>query len=149
MGRLGRGYVEQAKILRRLDYGVISGFGDPLCGQSAYSVWPALDVVGQARGGIMGITGPTADQPLKIGPGVGDKVPALMLAFGLLAAVRHAAGSGEGQLLAISHIDGEMALFDGSENGRAECREGVCEAAAYSAVCVYIENQEVEHLWRD
>lgn len=112
MERLGLGFEALAKINPRLVYGAIRGFGDPRSGQSPYNDWPAFDVVAQAMGGIMGITGPTADRPLKIGPGVGDTVPALMLAFGILAAVRHAERSGQGQFLDISMIDGVLALCE-------------------------------------
>ena len=112
MERLGLGFEALAKINPRLVYGAIRGFGDPRSGQSPYNDWPAFDVVAQAMGGIMGITGPAADQPLKIGPGVGDTVPALMLAFGILAAVRHAERSGRGQFLDISMIDGVLALCE-------------------------------------
>lgn len=112
MERLGLSFEALAKINPRLVYGAIRGFGDPRSGQSPYNDWPAFDVVAQAMGGIMGITGPTADQPLKIGPGVGDTVPALMLAFGILAAVRHAERSGQGQFLDISMIDGVLALCE-------------------------------------
>jgi crotonobetainyl-CoA:carnitine CoA-transferase CaiB-like acyl-CoA transferase len=112
MERLGLGYEALAKINPRLVYGAIRGFGDPRSGQSPYNDWPAFDVVAQAIGGIMGITGPAADQPLKIGPGVGDTVPALLLAFGILAAVRHAERSGQGQFLDISMIDGVLALCE-------------------------------------
>lgn len=112
MERLGLGFEALARINPRLVYGAIRGFGDPRSGESPYNDWPAFDVVAQAMGGIMGITGPTADQPLKIGPGVGDTVPALMLAFGILAAVRHAERSGHGQFLDISMIDGVLALCE-------------------------------------
>lgn len=112
MERLGLGFEALAKINPRLVYGAIRGFGDPRSGESPYNDWPAFDVVAQAMGGIMGITGPTADQPLKVGPGVGDTVPALMLAFGILAAVRHAERSGQGQFLDISMIDGVLALCE-------------------------------------
>ena len=112
MERLGLGYETLARINPRLVYGAIRGFGDPRSGESPYNDWPAFDVVAQAMGGIMGITGPTADQPLKIGPGVGDTVPALMLAFGILAAVRHAERSGQGQFVDISMIDGVLALCE-------------------------------------
>lgn len=112
MERLGLGFEALAQINPRLVYGAIRGFGDPRSGESPYNDWPAFDVVAQAMGGIMGITGPAADQPLKIGPGVGDTVPALMLAFGILAAVRHAERSGQGQFLDISMIDGVLALCE-------------------------------------
>lgn len=112
MERLGLGYETLAARNPRLVYAAIRGFGDPRTGASPYTDWPAFDVVAQALGGIMGITGPAADQPLKIGPGVGDTVPALMLAFGILAAVRHAERTGQGQFLDIAMVDGVLALCE-------------------------------------
>ena len=75
----------------------IRGFGDPRTGRSPYAEWPAFDIVAQAMGGIIGVTGQDADHPVKVGPGVGDIVPAALAAFGPLAAVWHAAATGEGQ----------------------------------------------------
>ncbi|MDD3650638.1 CoA transferase [Immundisolibacter sp.] len=112
MERLGLGYETLAARNPRLIYAAIRGFGDPRTGDSPYTDWPAFDVVAQALGGIMGITGPAADQPLKVGPGVGDTVPALMLAFGILAAVRHAERTGQGQFLDIAMVDGVLALCE-------------------------------------
>ena len=112
MERLGLGYETLARRNPRLVYAAIRGFGDPRTGQSPYTDWPAFDVVAQALGGIMGITGPAADLPLKIGPGVGDTVPALMLAFGILVAVRHAERTGQGQFLDIAMVDGVLALCE-------------------------------------
>ena len=112
MERLGLGYEMLAGVNPRIVYGAIRGFGDPRSGESPYNDWPAFDVVSQAMGGIMGITGPAADQPTKVGPGVGDTVPALMMAFGLLAAVRHAERTGQGQFVDISMLDGVLALCE-------------------------------------
>jgi crotonobetainyl-CoA:carnitine CoA-transferase CaiB-like acyl-CoA transferase len=63
-------------------------------------------------GGIMGITGPDADSPTKTGPGVGDMVPALMLAIGILAAVHHAKRTGEGQFVDVAMTDAVLALCE-------------------------------------
>ncbi|MEL0082542.1 MAG: CoA transferase, partial [Gammaproteobacteria bacterium] len=60
----------------------------------------------------MGITGAGPDQPMKVGPGVGDIVPAIMMSFGLLAAVRHAERTGQGQFVDIAMVDGVLALCE-------------------------------------
>lgn len=112
MEKLGLGYEQLALINPRLVYGAIRGFGDPRSGKSPYNDWPAYDVVSQAVGGIMGITGPDAYQPMKVGPGVGDIVPAIMMSFGLLAAVRHAEKTGEGQFVDIAMVDGVLAMCE-------------------------------------
>lgn len=88
------------------------GFGDPRSGASPYAAWPAFDVVAQAMGGIMGITGLAPDRPLKVGPGVGDLVPALYLAIGILAALRHAERTGEGQFVDVAMYDCILALCE-------------------------------------
>lgn len=112
MDRLGLSYEHLQAINPRLVYACLRGFGDPRTGASPYVDWPAYDVVAQAMGGVMGITGPTPDQPLKVGPGIGDTVPATMLAFGILAAVRHADRTGEGQFVDIAMYDGILALCE-------------------------------------
>src|SRR5260370_2685201 len=90
MERLGLGYEVLPDINPRLVYGALRGFGDRRTGASPYHDWPAYDVVAQAMGGLMAITGPDAETPTKVGPGIGDIVPGLMLGFAVLAAVHHA-----------------------------------------------------------
>lgn len=113
MERLGLGYETLAEINPRLVYGAIRGFGDARTGKSPYGEWPAYDVVAQAMGGIMGITSTEAGgQPTKIGPGVGDIVPAMQCAFGLVSALYRAKATGVGQFVDVSMVDGVLALCE-------------------------------------
>lgn len=112
MERLGLSYESLIQLNPKLVYACIRGFGDPRSGESPYNDWPAYDVVSQAMGGVMAINGAGPGQPTKVGPGVGDTVPAMMMAFGILAAVRHAQRSGEGQFLDISMVDSILALCE-------------------------------------
>lgn len=112
MDRLGLSYEVLREVNPRLVYGALRGFGDPRTGASPYADWPAFDVVAQAMGGIMAITGPDAATPTKVGPGVGDIVPGMMLAFGVLAAVHHARRTGEGQFVDISMVDAVLAVCE-------------------------------------
>lgn len=112
MDRLGVGYERLKSVNPRLVYGALRGFGDTRTAPSPYAEWPAYDVVAQALGGIMGITGPDPHTPTKIGPGVGDTVPGMMLAFGVLAAIHHAQRTGEGQFVDISMADAVLALSE-------------------------------------
>jgi crotonobetainyl-CoA:carnitine CoA-transferase CaiB-like acyl-CoA transferase len=114
MERFGLGYERLRKANPRLIYACLRGFGDPRSGESPYVDWPAYDVVAQAMGGVMAITGDTATGPIKTGPGIGDIVPAMMLAFGILAALRHADKTGEGQFLDIGMYDTMVALCERS-----------------------------------
>ena len=60
----------------------------------------------------MGVTGPDAETPLKVGPGVGDMVPAMFATIGILSAVRHAERTGEGQFVDVAMYDGMLALCE-------------------------------------
>jgi crotonobetainyl-CoA:carnitine CoA-transferase CaiB-like acyl-CoA transferase len=112
MDRLGLSYETLSKTNPTLVYGAIRGFGDRRSGASPYTEWPAYDVVAQAMGGVMGITGPNAQTPTKVGPGVGDTVPAMMLTIGILAAVHHARRTGEGQFVDVAMADCVLALCE-------------------------------------
>jgi crotonobetainyl-CoA:carnitine CoA-transferase CaiB-like acyl-CoA transferase len=112
MEGLGLSYESLAELNPRLVYATVRGFGDPRTGASPYADWPAFDVVAQAMGGIAGITGPDREQPLKVGPGVGDTVPAMLLTIGILAAVRHAERTGEGQFIDVAMYDAVLALCE-------------------------------------
>jgi len=112
MERLGLSYESLAEINPRLVYATIRGFGDPRTGASPYQDWPAYDIVAQAMGGIMHMTGPHEGPPTKVGPGVGDTVAAMLTAFGILAAVIRARESGEGQFVDVAMIDAIFALCE-------------------------------------
>lgn len=129
MERLGLGYETLRERRPELVYATVRGFGDPRSGASPYAHWPAYDVVAQAMGGIMSITGEAGGAPTKIGPGIGDIVPGLMLGLGILAAVHHARRTGEGQFVDIAMVDGVLALcertvYQQSYEGRTPGPEG-------------------------
>jgi len=111
MDRLGLSYETLSARNPRLVYAAIRGFGDPRSGQSPYVDWPAFDVVAQAMGGMIGITG-QKDAPLKIGPGVGDLIPAALTAFGILSALIEAKRSGRGQFVDVGMVDSIMAICE-------------------------------------
>jgi crotonobetainyl-CoA:carnitine CoA-transferase CaiB-like acyl-CoA transferase len=112
MDRFELSYEELHARFPALVYASIRGFGDPRTGRSPYAEWPAFDIIAQAMGGIMGVTGTDADHPVKVGPGVGDIFPAVLAAVGLLAAVRHAEATGSGQLVDVAMYDSVLALTE-------------------------------------
>ncbi|RJG40839.1 CoA transferase [Mesorhizobium sp. DCY119] len=129
MDRLGIGYESLAAENPGLVYAAIRGFGDPRTGASPYTDRPAFDVVAQAMGGAMGITGPDSATPMKIGPGVGDIFPATLAAFGIMAAVHHARASGLGQFVDVAMYDGVLAMcerivYQYSYTGKSPVPEG-------------------------
>ncbi|WP_420145537.1 CaiB/BaiF CoA transferase family protein [Sphingobium sp.] len=112
MERLGLGYDVLRAVNPRLVYAALRGFGDDRTGASPYRHWPAYDVISQAMGGIMAITGPDAASPMKVGPGVGDIIPGAMFAFGILAAIHNARRTGNGQFVDIAMVDAVLALCE-------------------------------------
>jgi len=112
MERLGLGYEAVRDINPRLVYAAIRGFGDPRSGASPYDDWPAYDVVAQAMGGIIGITGTGPGEHVKIGPGIGDILPGTMTAFGILAALHRVHVTGEGQFVDVAMYDAILALCE-------------------------------------
>lgn len=112
MERLGLAYESLQERNPRLVYAAIRGFGDPRTGASPYVDWPAFDVVAQAMGGLMSVTGVEEGQPLKVGPGVGDIFPATLAAVGVLGAVVKARQSGRGQFVDVAMYDGVLSLCE-------------------------------------
>lgn len=101
MERLGMDYAALHAINPRIVYTSISGFGQT----GPYRDRPSFDVVAQAMGGPMSITGPRGGHPYKFGPGIGDIWPAAVAAFSTMVALHHAERTGEGQ-----HVD--CAMYD-------------------------------------
>jgi len=112
MDGLDLSYESLSEINPKLVYAAIRGFGDPRTGDSPYGKWPAYDVIAQAMGGMMSITGQLDGVPTKVGPGVGDMIPASLTAFGIMSAVYEAGKSGEGQFLDVAMYDAVLAFCE-------------------------------------
>ena len=112
MDRLGLAYEMLAADNPRLVYAAIRGYGDPRSGKSPYADWPSYDVVAQAIGGLMSITGADANSPTKTGPGVGDIFAGMMMAFGIMAALREAEATGKGQFVDVAMYDAMISLCE-------------------------------------
>lgn len=112
MDGLGLGYKELDKVNPKIIYACLRGFGDPATGMTSYTHWPAFDVVAQAMGGIMGITGSGPGAPTKIGPGVGDLIPGALMAFGVLLALFERNRSGKGQLVDVAMVDAVLSFCE-------------------------------------
>jgi crotonobetainyl-CoA:carnitine CoA-transferase CaiB-like acyl-CoA transferase len=112
MTRLGLGYDVLAEVNPTIVYATLRGFGDPELGASPYAGWPAFDVVAQAMGGFLSITGDVDGTPQKSGPGIGDLFPAALLGLGITAAVLHARESGHGQHVDVAMYDSILSLCE-------------------------------------
>lgn len=92
MARLGLDYSAAAAIRPRLVYAALSGFGE-----TAGAALPGYDLLIQAQSGFMSITGPSEGEGYRAGVAVFDVIAGLHLALAIVAGLRHAEKSGEGQ----------------------------------------------------
>lgn len=93
MDKFGLGYDALAAEQPGLVYASISGFGRT----DAAAKLPGYDLLVQAVGGLMSITGPDPQTPTKAGVALVDVITGLHCAIGVLAALRHHDATGEGQ----------------------------------------------------
>jgi crotonobetainyl-CoA:carnitine CoA-transferase CaiB-like acyl-CoA transferase len=92
MARRGLGYEELRTQNPELVYCSITGFG-----AGAGAELAGYDLLVQAVGGLMSITGEPDGEPQKVGVALVDVITGLFAAVGILAAVRHRERAGEGQ----------------------------------------------------
>lgn len=71
------------------------------------------DLVAQARGGLLDMTGEPDGPPLKTGNSSADYLAGLHLAVGILAALHQRAATGEGQVVDVSLLEPVLACLDG------------------------------------
>ena len=108
--RLGLGYATCGSTTRRLIYASATGYGPPGPDSGA----PSFDYLGLARSGIMLAAGEPDMPPLAIAGGIADQMGAIMLAYGVLAALLARERSGIGQEVDASHL-GEHDVAAGAE----------------------------------
>ena len=123
------GYETLTEHNPELIYSSIRGFGDPRTGESPRQGQPSFDLIAQALGGVMEITGPEDGPPTKVGPGIGDLFTAVLNCSGILAAIHHRDRTGEGQFVDTSMYDAmislcERAIYQYSYTGDAPSRRG-------------------------
>ncbi len=105
MERLGFGYDELSGINPGLVYASISGYGDSDGLRGPYSNWPANNPCVQGMGGWMVMTGAPESGPQMVGDNVGDSVPGVWTALGVMMALESRRKTGLGQ-----HVD--MSMYD-------------------------------------
>jgi len=108
MQRFGIGYAELQAVNPRIILCSISGFGQTGPMASA----PAYDIVAQALGGTMSITGPPGGDPTRCGVSIGDLSAALYGLSAILAALRVRDRDGKGAHLDIALLDCQVAMLE-------------------------------------
>ncbi|MCH8949716.1 MAG: CoA transferase [Chloroflexi bacterium] len=104
--RLRLGYADLAKVNPSIIYARASGYGP----QGPDAEQGSFDILGQARGGLMAITGEPDGMPKNVGAPIADQVGGMMAAFAILAALLHRERTGEGQEVDVSLLGSVMAL---------------------------------------
>ena len=107
MERLGLGEKELRVSNPRLIYASLSGFG----ADGPMSDWPGYDLMVQAWGGLMSITGTPEGGPTKVGVAIVDLVAGLMLGKSIAAALYAREKIGVGQKIDTSLLEAEVACL--------------------------------------
>lgn len=108
MKDLGLDYVTVSGRNPRIIYASLSGFGQ----DGPYAGKRALDIVVQAMGGMMSITGEPDGPPVKPGASLADITAGLYTAIGILTALYEREKSGKGQYLDISMLDCQLSVLE-------------------------------------
>ena len=99
--RLGLSYDEVKKINPRIIYCQVKGFGTG----SPHEKGLAFDMIAQAAGGTMSVTGEPGQPPVKPGCTIGDTGTGMLMAISILAALRKRDRTGKGQRLQVAMQD--------------------------------------------
>lgn len=134
MDKLGLGYDVLKVVNKQLIYGAISGFGS----YGPYSQRPGYDIISQAMGGLMSLTGSKGSEPTRAGNAMGDMLGGMNLVIGLLAAVNARNFLGHGQRVDVSLVDSVVASLENAferyfKSGKIPERNG----NAYASIAPY------------
>lgn len=108
MERLGFGWDTLHERFPRLIYAAASGFGHT----GPYAARPAYDMVVQAMGGVMSLTGPEGGPPTRVGTSIGDITAGLFTAVGVGSALYHRERTGEGVKIDVAMLDSQVAILE-------------------------------------
>jgi len=110
MNRLGLGYEQARELNPDIVYCSITGFG-------GNNNLPGYDLLIQAVGGLMSITGPDPATPTKVGVAVVDVITGMHAALGILAALRHRDRTGEGQRVEVNLLSSLLSALANQSSG--------------------------------
>jgi crotonobetainyl-CoA:carnitine CoA-transferase CaiB-like acyl-CoA transferase len=106
MAQRGLGYESLRAGNPGLVYCSITGFGS-----GGGAALPGYDLLIQALGGLMSITGDPEGEPTKVGVALVDVLAGLFATVGILAALEHRRATGEGQLVEVDLLSSLLAAL--------------------------------------
>ena len=108
MEKLGVGYETIKARNPDIVYSCISGFGH----SGPYRDLPGYDIIGQAMGGIMSITGWPDSPPTRTGTAIADVLAGLNACVGILAGLLSVRNGGTGQKIDIALVDSVVSAME-------------------------------------
>jgi CoA:oxalate CoA-transferase len=108
LARHGFGWESLHARWPRLILASISGFGQT----GPYAHRPAFDMVVQAMGGVMSLTGHPGGPPTRVGTSIGDITAGLFGAIGILSALTERATTGLGRHVDVGMLDSQVAILE-------------------------------------
>jgi formyl-CoA transferase len=108
MEKLGLGYEELKKENEGLVYAAVSGFGH----YGEYKDRPGYDIIGQAMGGLMSVTGWEECGSTRTGTAMGDVLGGLSVTIGILTALYNKKITGKGQKVDVSLVDSVVSSLE-------------------------------------
>ena len=108
MDKLGLGYEKLKKNNDRIIYAAVSGFG---C-YGPKSLRPGYDIIAQATGGLMSITGEPGRHGIRVGNAMGDVLGGMNLTIGILIALHARTITGKGQRVDVSLVDSVVSSLE-------------------------------------
>ena len=112
MDRWGLGYDAVRIANPAVVYASITGFG-----RGAGADLPGYDLLVQAVGGLMSVTGPEPGRPTKVGVALVDVVTGLHAVVGVLAALRHRERTGQGQRVEVNLLSSLLSALVNQTSG--------------------------------
>jgi CoA:oxalate CoA-transferase len=108
MEKLGYGWDALHPRFPNLIYAAVSGFGHT----GPLATRPAYDMVVQAMGGVMSITGQPGGPPTRVGTSIGDVTAGLFTAIGVCSALFERARTGEAAKIDVAMLDCQVAILE-------------------------------------
>ncbi len=108
MDKLGLGWDVLSARFPKLIFAAVSGFGQT----GPYAQKPAYDMVVQAMGGIMSLTGHPGSPPTRVGSSIGDITAGLFTTIGINAALFERQQTGKGKFVDVSMLDSQVAILE-------------------------------------